>query len=277
MRFGFIVPNLLSPVSSSATAIKTSAQLAEAVGFATLWTTDHILMPEEYPQYGQGTEAIATIAYLAGVTERIGLGLSVLILPMRNPLVVAKQIASIIHLSGREFIVGIGVGWNRDEYGFLNADFTRRGKLNDEYITILRKLWSQPSPEHSGTHTFSGVLSFPTLDPLPSIWIGGSSDAALKRAATLGDGFHPNPPEQISDYAAQVAHVREIAGERPITMSMRLTLDVRQGTAEAIDHLHQLQEAGLEYPAVNLVHDTLGELVSSLEAFGRDVMPAFQG
>ena len=98
---------------------------------------------------------------------------------MRNPLVVAKQIASIIHLSGREFIVGVGVGWNRDEYDFLNASFNRRGKLNDEFITILRKLWSQSSPEHTGTHTFADVLSFPTLDPLPAIWIGGESEAAL--------------------------------------------------------------------------------------------------
>ena len=275
MRFGFIVPNLLSPVSSSATAIKTSAQLAEAVGFATLWATDHILMPQEYPQYGQGTEAIATIAYLAGVTDRIGLGLSVLILPMRNPLIVAKQIASIIHLSGREFIVGIGVGWNRDEYGFLNADFSRRGKHNDEYITILRKLWSQSSPEHAGTYTFSGVLSFPTLDPLPEIWIGGSSDAALKRAATLGDGYHPNPTETIEEYATRVGRVRDMAGERPITMSMRLTLDVRAGSAEAVDYLGQLREAGLEYPVVNLKHDTLGDLVSSIEIFGRDVIPMF--
>ena len=74
MRFGYIVPNLLSPVSHSATAIKTSAQLAEAVGFDTLWTTDHILMPEEYPQYGRGTESVTTLAYLAGITDHIGLG-----------------------------------------------------------------------------------------------------------------------------------------------------------------------------------------------------------
>lgn len=275
MRFGFILPKA-EPVSSSAAAIKTSAQLAEAVGFETLWASDHILLPVEWAQHFQATEAVATLAYLAGVTQRIGLGLSVLVLPMRNPLVVAKQIASIIHLSGREFIVGIGVGGLRDEFEFLNANFTRRGKLNDEYIAILRKLWSNSRPEHAGTHTFSGVLSFPTLDPLPPIWIAGESDAALKRAATLGDGHHPNAPEKISDYAAQVARLRQMANERAITMSMRLTLDVRQGSAEVIDYLGQLQEAGLEYPVVELKHDTLGELVSSLEAFGGDVMPIFR-
>jgi alkanesulfonate monooxygenase SsuD/methylene tetrahydromethanopterin reductase-like flavin-dependent oxidoreductase (luciferase family) len=119
------------------------------------------------------------------------------------------------------------------------------------------------------------VLSFPTLNPLPEIWIGGASDAALKRAATLGDGYHPNPTATVEEYAAKVIRVREMAGERPMTMSMRLTLDVRDGTAAAIDHLGQLQAAGLEYPAVNLAHNHLGELVSSLEAFGRDVMPVF--
>jgi alkanesulfonate monooxygenase SsuD/methylene tetrahydromethanopterin reductase-like flavin-dependent oxidoreductase (luciferase family) len=194
---------------------------------------------------------------------------------MRNPLVAAKQIASIVHLSGRSIIVGIGVGWNRDEYGFMNANFTRRGKRNDEFITILRKLWSQPRPAHTGTHTFSDAVSFPTLDPLPEIWIGGASDAAVTRAATLGDGYHPNPTKTVAEYAALVARIRDMAGERSMTMSMRLTLDLREGTGAAIDHVGELQDAGLEYPAIHLVHDTLGELVSSMEAFARDVMPAF--
>ncbi len=275
MRFGFLLPNLLSPISQ-AHAIRTSARLAEAVGFDSIWATDHILMPQQYPQYGDGTESLVTLAYLAAATQRVSLGLSVLVLPLRNPLTVAKQIASIMHLSGREMIVGVGVGWNQDEYRYLNANFRRRGRLADEYITIMRRLWTEQHPEHEGTFSFSGVISSPRPRTAPPVWIGGSSEAALKRAARLGDGFHPNRPASVEAYAAQVQRVRELSEGRPITMSVRLMLDMRDGTSAAIDYLSQLREAGLAYPAVGFEHDTLGDLVSQIEAFGRDVIPVLR-
>jgi len=275
MRFGFILPNLLSPISN-ATALKTSARLAEAVGFDSIWATDHILMPEQYPQYGEGTEAITTLAYLSSATQRVYLGLSVLVLPMRNPLIVAKQIASIIHLSGRPLTVGVGVGWNRDEYGYLNASFSRRGRLVDEYITIMRKLWTEEKPQHEGTYTFSGARFSPRPRTPPPIWIGGSSDAALKRAATLGDGYHPNLPKTAADYAEQVQRIREMSAGRTITMSVRMTVDMRQGAAAVIDQLGALRQAGLEYPVVGFRHETLSDLVSQIDAFGRDVIPALR-
>ena len=274
MKFGFILPHLLSPISD-VTTIRASARLAEEIGFDSIWLTDHILMPEEYVQYGKGTEMLVTAAYVAGITQRIGLGLSVLILPMRNPLVAAKQIASIIHLADREFIVGIGVGWNRDEYRFMNADFERRGKRVDEYIDIMRTLWSEDQPEHEGTHTFSDVLFAPKPDPLPPIWIGGSSDAALNRAARLGNGYHPNMPTTVADYATMIQRIRDMSEGRPVTMSVRITLDVRGGTAEVIDTLSQLEDVGLEYPVVNLKHDSLDDLLRSMSRFGRDVIPTF--
>jgi probable F420-dependent oxidoreductase len=272
MRFGFILPNILSPISN-ATALKITSRLAESVGFDTIWATDHILMPEQYVQYGEGTEALTTLAFLSAATQRVGLGLSVLVLPMRNPLVVAKQIASIIHLSGREFIVGVGVGWNQDEYRFMNADFKRRGKLADEYIGILRTLWTEPQPQHTGTYSFSGALFAPRPKSPPPIWIGGSSEAALRRAAKSGNGFQPNPPKDVADYARQVNRIREQSQGREITMSLRLTVDMAQGAAAVIDHIRALGEVGLEYPAVGFKHETLADLVSQIEAFGRDVIP----
>ncbi len=273
MRFGFILPNLLSPISNAA-ALKTSSQLAEAVGFTSIWATDHVLMPEAFPQYGEGTEAITTLAYLSAATRRVELGLSVLVLPMRNPLIVAKQIASIIHLAGRELIVGVGVGWNQDEYRFLNANFHRRGKLVDEYIIILRKLWGEDRPQHEGTYSFSGARFAPQPNAVPPIWVGGRSEAALRRAATLGDGFHPNMPKTVQEYAAQVRRVRELSGGRRLTMSVRLPLDMREGASPVLDQLSQLRDAGLEYPVVAFKHETLNDLVSQMEAFGRDVLPA---
>src|SRR5690606_42139976 len=108
MRFGFILPNLLSPIANS-TALKTSSRLAEAVGFDSIWATDHILMPVEHPQYGEGTEALVTLAFLASITQRVQLGLSVLVLPRRQPTRAAKQTAPFIPLSGREMSVSVGL------------------------------------------------------------------------------------------------------------------------------------------------------------------------
>lgn len=275
MRFGFILPNLISSIST-ATGIKISARLAEAVGFDSIWATDHILMPEQYPQYAEGTESITTLAYLSSATQRVSLGLSVLVLPLRNPLVVAKQIASIIHLSGRELLVGVGVGWNADEYRFLNANFKRRGKLADEYIAIMRTLWTEEHPEHNGAYSFSGVRFAPRPRTRPPIWVGGSSEAALRRAATLGDGFQPNVPKTVTDYAAMVKRIREQSEGRTVTMGARIMLDMREGTSSAIDYLNQLRAVGLEYPAVGFRHETLSDLVSQIEAFGRDVIPTLR-
>lgn len=271
MRFGFILPNLISPVSH-AEGIKTSAQLAENVGFDSMWTTDHVLMPVEYPQYGLGTEAIATLAYLAGMTRRIELGISVLVLPMRNPLIVAKEIASIAHLAGRKLTLGVGVGWSTDEYGFLNADFYHRGKLLDEYIMILRTLWTQEHPQHHGTYNFSGVMFSPRLENPPEIWIGGESDAAIQRAATIGDGYHPNWRDS-TDYGAVVKRLRAASNGRKVTTSFRRTFDLRStAAAQVAEELAALESVGLEYPVVGFKHDTLAELLSSIEIFGRDVM-----
>lgn len=261
---------------SNAEGIKTSAQLAEDVGLDSMWTTDHILMPVAYPQYGLGTEAVSTLAYLAGMTRRIELGISVLVLPMRNPLIVAKEIASIAHLAGRILTVGVGVGWSADEYGFLNADFHQRGKLMDEYITILRTLWTQDQPEHHGTYNFSGVTFSPRLEKPPDIWAGGESDAAIRRAATLGDGYHPNWRDH-TDYAAIVKRLRAASNGRKVTTSLRRTFDLgTMSAAQVADQLAALQAAGLEYPVVAFKHDTLAELTRSLEIFGRDVIPGLR-
>ena len=220
---------------------------------------------------------LTTTAYVAGITRRAGLGLSVLILAMRNPLVAAKQIASIMHLAGdRQFIVGVGVGWNREEYGFMNADFSRRGKLTDEYIEIMQALWTQDDPQHSGTHTFGDVLFAPRPATPPHIWIGGESKAAMSRAARIGAGYHPNIPQRVEDYAAMVKRVRELSDGRPITMSARLTIDLREDMAQSLEYLQALQDAGLEYPVVNLKHETLGELLRQIEIFGGKVIPAWR-
>ena len=275
MKFGFTLPNILSPISH-ATAIKISAELAEAVGFDSIWSSDHILMPDEFPQYGKGTESITTLAYLSGLTQKVTLGISVLVLPLRNPLIAAKELASLAHLSGRELIVGVGVGWNKDEYGYLNADFRHRGKLTDEYIRIMQHLWTQPRAPYDGTYRFSGATFSPQLDNPPRIWVGGESEAALKRTATFGEGFHPNWKLGDLSYGEKVRRIRELAPGKPVTMSLRANVDMSDGAAKIIDQISQLREVGLDYPVVGFKHETLGDLVDGIEQFGQDVIPALR-
>ncbi len=276
MRFGFILPNTLSPVSN-AHAIRTTAKLAEDVGFDSLWVSDHILMPEEHARYGQGTEALMTLAYAAGITERIGFGLSVLILPMRDPILAAKQIASLQHLSGRSVIAGLGVGWAEQEFRFLNADFHQRGRLMDEYIEIMRKLWTEETPEHSGTYTFANARFAPMPQPVPPVWIGGASEAALRRAATLGDGYQPTAAfGKVEDFARLIARLRELSEGRSLTISLSTRVNMDDGASAVIDHFNQLREVGLAYPVLRFQHETLDDLTQQLEAFGRDVIPALQ-
>jgi probable F420-dependent oxidoreductase len=274
MRFGFILPNILSPISHAG-AIRATARLAEDVGFESLWVSDHILMPEEHARYGSGTEALVTLAYVAGMTQRVALGLSVLVLPMRNPIIAAKQIASLSELAGREVIAGLGVGWCREEYEFLNADFGQRGRLLDEYIAILRTLWHDEKPAHNGTYAFSGALFAPRVrHPLP-VWIGGTSDAAIRRAAAVADGYQPTGSvDQPEVFAQQIDKLRAWSNGRRITISMSLRLHMEAGASQVIDQLNMLAEAGLEYPALRFQHETLDDLTWQLEVFGRDVMPA---
>ncbi len=273
MQFGFILPNLISPIAN-ANALITTARLAELVGFDSIWTTDHILVPTEQPRYANGTEAITTLAYLAGITQRVTLGVSVLVLPMRNPILVAKQVASLAHLSGRAVILGVGVGWIQDEFEFLNANFQQRGKLLDEYISILRTLWTQENPAHDGTYKFSNALFSPRVIPPPQIWIGGESEAAIQRAAKLGDGYHPNLRDEM-DYRAITQQIRAASSDRHVTMSLRTTLNMHDGATSIIEKFETLRAQGLEYPVVGFKHETLADLVNAIEVFGRDVIPPF--
>lgn len=272
MRFGFILPNILSS-TTDAESQRVTGQLAEDTGFDSIWTSDHILVPKQHERYARGTEALMSLAYLAGRTQRVALGITVLILPQRNPILAAKQIASLAHLAGREVIVGVGVGWCAEEYAFLNADFHRRGKLADEYIEIMRKLWTDPDAAHDGTHTFSEALFAPQLDSPPPIWIGGNSEAAIRRAAALAEGYQPHPGATAAEYGARIKRLHELSDGQPKTTSAYMTLDMNDGAQAVIDYLAAYAEAGLMYPALRFNHETLADLTGQMEAFARDVLP----
>src|SRR5579863_9126714 len=196
------------------------AQRAEALGYDSLTVSDHIVipkaMPTNYPYHPNGEfawqaardmyEPLTTLMFLAGRTNRIRLGVSVLILSYRNPVTTAKMLATVDALSVRRIFLGVGTGWWQDEYKALGipGHFADRGERTDEYLRIYKMLWTEANPEFKGKFFSFGDLEFspkPYRPGGPPIWIGGHTSRALRRTAEFGDMWHPiglRPPAGLS-------------------------------------------------------------------------------
>ena len=184
------------------------AQAAEEAGFESLWTVEHTVVPADYqsayPYSPDGKMAggrddfpipdpLIWMSYVAAATRRIKLATGILILPQHNPVITAKQVATLDHLSEGRVLLGIGVGWLKEEFDALGADFASRGRRTDEYIEALRALWTQARPTYHGEFVrFDAAYCRPrpTQGAVPII-VGGHSSAAARRAGRLGDGFFP--------------------------------------------------------------------------------------
>ncbi|QTZ93816.1 TIGR03619 family F420-dependent LLM class oxidoreductase [Streptomyces auratus] len=208
------------------------AQLAEELGYGGLTLPDHLFTPRPPEEgYGGSFDAFVTLGYLAAVTEHIELALSVLVLPLRNPYVVAKQAATLARLSGDRFVLGIGVGWERFEFDATGADFTTRGARTDSALRLIRNLhttggaaFDDPRYGHPG-----GYFTPVPHRPVP-IMVGGVSDAALRRAARHGDRWqsHGIGPE---DFVERATHLRSLA-DCPVATDARISI-ARGSAAEA--------------------------------------------
>src|SRR3981081_1170104 len=161
MRFGLNLPNYSS--LGHRDAMIAIAARADELGYTSLWTSDHILLPTSLPDpFGNLLESFTTLSYLAARTEQIGLATGVLVLPQRDPLLVAKQAATVHHLSGGRLTLGLGVGWIAQEYSSRPTAFGNRGQLADEYIAAIRVLFESDSPVFHGDHiNFSDALFSP--------------------------------------------------------------------------------------------------------------------
>ena len=234
MKFGVCVPNYGE--SSSREALGTVALEAERTGCDSLWTTDHILMPRNSgTPYERIFDSITTLAYLAPITNRVRLGISSLIIAMRNPVVVAKQLATIDNLAGGRLMLAIGAGWNEKEFASLGSTFRNRGRRVDASIRLLRALWRR---ETSFKSRVLGIdFSDTVFEPHPtqknlSIWIGGTSKAAMKRAVTLGDAWHPNV-QPLDQFTKLVADFRAVSPDaRTKEICVRIAINSRAEQSE---------------------------------------------
>ena len=176
MRLGVNVPNF-GP-GTNPDVLRRWALTVEGLGFDLLMVSDHIAVTpdvaEQYP--APFYEPFTTLSWLAGLTRGIRLGTTVLIVPLRHPLLIARMAANLNDLSGGRLVLGVGVGWAREEFGALGVPFRDRGRLTDEYLLAIRAAWQDETDYRSGH--------------IP-LWIGGNSDAALRRAVRLGDAWHP--------------------------------------------------------------------------------------
>ena len=299
MKYGVILPNV-GPLAH----IESLAQIAlraERLGYDGAFLSDHIAIPanlqSRYPYRSDGRfplsaadrilEPVTTLAYLAAVTVRLRLGFSVLVLPYRHPVLNAKMLGTLDVISNGRLIVGAGVGWMEEEFHALDAAFDARGPVTDEHIALLKAFWTSPAPDVNGEHyrvAGLGMAPPPVSQPHPPIWTGGTSPPALRRAATLADGWHGvrQNPADVARVAARIAELRSSRGAsmEGFTISLRAGLDIAgdpftgtsrtplRGSAEQVaGDIGEYAQAGLDYLVVEPRAATPEEIIEQLERF----------
>ncbi len=300
VQYSFRLPNadyLGFPATTE--AIVQTAVKAEELGFDALFVNDHVIVDDSprSESWRNVYDPLMVLSYVAARTSRVLLGTSVLIMPYRNPIVTAKMIATLDQMSAGRAVAGVGSGWNEAEYNALGVPFHQRGARTSEYLRIWQACWAP------GATTFHGrFFSFdnmhvnpkPLQQPYPPLWIGGSSEASLRRAARFGQVWQPTPTplpalvsnqNYLADYCAEIER-EEVPRTR---MSFRVNFSqvtgsssgngdrpTGQGTAEQVasDITRYRQEAGLEEFQINFNGcGSLQQLLDSMDLLVEDVLP----
>ena len=262
MKFGFIIPHnygLADPQNMVDVAIR-----AEDLGFDSVWVNHHVLHAGyvlerlgSKPYY----DALTVLTYVAAVTRKVRLGTSVLVLPYLNPIVLAKSLATLDVMSGGRLEVGVGVGAMKHESDSLGSDFENRGAYANESIRVMRNLWADEDPEFEGSFfSYSGVKFSPKpiQKPYPPILIGGQGNAAMRRAAGLGDGWHPNgsSPDKMASRIEKLGRIAESQG--------RSLSDLKISVRSELDILPPGSESG-ESPTVG----SKDQILETIDAYGK--------
>jgi probable F420-dependent oxidoreductase len=300
MEFGICVPHYGKVLDIG--KIIANVQYAETLGFDSVWVTDHIIVPQTMDLIYRDhmLEPVALLSHLAGLVPRVKLGTSVLILPYRNPVVLAKMLATIDQLSGGRLIVGVGGGWMTEEFAALGTSYAERGNVSDECMRVLRAMWTQETASFAGQYTSfhdMQVSPLPVQQHLP-IWVGGISPRARRRAAELGDGWHATnlTPEAMAE---GVHHLKQLwtkhgrAGEPVISVRLPLFIDgvshevlayaprpgrdVLRGDIDTITtRLQAYQKAGTQHCVFELSLQSFESSARTMETFMTRIKPQLQ-
>jgi probable F420-dependent oxidoreductase len=269
MRLGIHLPHIGQKAGPG--AIRDAAIQAETLGFADVWVSEHIIVPNEraYPPSAIFWDPVLTLTWAAAYTSRVGLGTSVLVLPMRHPLPLAKELATLQNLSGGRLILGAGVGWLEDEFDALGVPFRERGRRMDEGIAMMRAVWND-DPVSFPAKNIPAVIEDMRMLPKPEkpipIWIGGTSEPALRRALRL-DGWHGSraSPEQA---APIVERLRAARPDPDFAVSLRYGWNGRDA-GELRARLEGYEAVGVEHVLVEPSERELPDWLAAVERIAR--------
>lgn len=254
-----------------------NTRLAEQLGFESVWMGEHLGFPTQfksaYPYDQSGLppvrndtaihDPLIVFAYLAAATTTIKFGTGVYILPLRNPFAVAKAVASLDQLSNGRFLFGVGVGWLKEEFEWAGMDWDDRARRSNEMLKLMEALFTQEVPKFKGRTVSTEDFYFnpkPVQQPHPPYIIGGNTDAAIKRACRLGDGWY-GIAKQLGQALEMVKRVREIEKDYNRAKPLELTMGAQWRSTSA-DDVRRLEEAGVErvLPSGLVARDSLGAL-----------------
>jgi probable F420-dependent oxidoreductase len=300
MQFGITIPNNWGIEDPQ--KVLDFGPMAEELGYDSIWVMDHLFNNgyirerlDDKPYY----HPLTTLSHLSATTRRVALGTSVLVLPYHNPVQLAKYAASLDQMSGGRVILGVGVGAMQEEFAALGVPFRQRGALTNECIAVMIELWTNPDPHYESSRWQFADLKFspkPLQKPYIPLFIGGSSPGAKKRAATVGDGWHPTglSPEAFRSGRLEIEKLATEAGRDPqsLTMSIRVEVEAHGGPSSTRaqgrarlpgDDLEQMADGVSAYQASGVEHvlfalntgdiNRIGELMQNI---ARQVIPQFR-
>jgi probable F420-dependent oxidoreductase len=309
MKYGVFLP--VSGRAASRKTLMQAAQQAESLGYDSVWAADRLVIPwridTAYPYSKESTfivppdrpffDTMTCLAFLAGCTEEIHLGMSVMVLPYRHPLHWAKIATTIDQLSTGRLIMGVGVGWMEEEFAAMNAPFDERGAVSDEQLTLLKQLWSEEHITFRGKYYNVNDIAFnpkPYQKPRVPIWVGGEGKYAQRRAGRYGDAWFPYfvriTPAEL---AARFEYVRKIAkeaGRNPDELTLACCLpieltpedakqeeDYLKGSIEQVsDRLRMFQKVGVTHIGLQFMIPHYPERQEQIERFAKEALPALR-
>jgi probable F420-dependent oxidoreductase len=291
MKVGLFVP--LGNGNANAEILRTLGREAEARGFESIWVAEHVVLfddyDSQYPYAADGRfpaggdagllEPLVALTYLAAVTDRIRLGTGICLVPQRNPVYTAKQVVDLDNLSGGRVDFGIGVGWLKEEFDVVAAEFAHRGARTDEYLQVMRTLWTDETSSFKGEHyelRECRMYPKPVQQPHPPIHVGGESDAALRRVARHGQGWYSfnRMPDDLDEPLARLDELLAAEGRSRSDIELTVCPYLQPMGEGAVD---AYRERGVDRLVMLCLAFTTEMLESQLDMLATNVLEPSRG